>query len=152
MWFSLKGQHLESEATLHSLRTVNWSVGTDCFSFTETHVSFLWMLVSSLRQFQKRVIFSKREHLKSEATLHFLHTVNWSFGRDSFSFRETHVNFCWMLVSSLRHFQRKVIFSERTGFRKWSNTPFTSHSELKCWKRQLLSHRNAFGFPVNACK
>ena len=43
-------------------------------------------------------------------------------------FHKMHVSFLWMLVSSLRHFQRKVIFSERTVFRKWSNTPFTSHS------------------------
>ena len=34
-----------------------------------------------------------------------------------------------MLVSSLRHFQRKVIFSERTAFGKGRNTPFTSHNE-----------------------
>ena len=98
-WFSLKGQHLQTEATLHSLFTVNWSVGTDCFSFRLTHVSF------------------------------------W-----------------WMLVSSLRHFQRKVIFSERTAFRKWSNTPFTSQSELKCWNRLLLFQRNACDLLVNACK
>ena len=51
-----------------------------------------------------------------------------------------------MLVSSLRHFQRKVIFSERTEFRKWSNTPFTLHSELKCWKTLLLFQRNACEF------
>ena len=144
-------EHLNSEAKLHSLRTVNWSVGTDYFSLRETHVSFFWILVSRLRHFQRKVIFSERTAFRN-ATLHSLRTMNWSVGTDCFPFRETHVNFCSMLVSSLRRFQRTVIFSERTAFRKWSNTPFTSHSELKCWNRLLLFQRNACEFFVKACK
>ena len=57
-----------------------------------------------------------------------------------------------MLITSLRHFERKVIFSETTAFRKWRNTPFTSHSELKSWNRLLLFQRNACEFLVNACE
>ena len=152
MWFSLKLQHWESKATLHSLHTVNWSIGTDCFSFRERHVRSLWMLVSSLRHFPRKWFSLKLRHLESEATLHSLRTVNWSVGTNNFSFRETHMSFLWMLIISLRLFQRKVIFSETTAFRKWSKTPLTSHSELKCCNRLLLIKRNAFEFHVNAPK
>ena len=107
---------------------------------------------SALSYLQAKWFSLKGEHLESEATLHSLRTENWSVGTDCLSFREMHVSFCWMLVSSLRLFQRKVIFSERTEFRMWSNTPFTSHSELKCWNRMLLFKRNACEFLLKSCK
>ena len=116
------------------------------------HVSFLGMLVITLRHFQRKWFSLKVPNLESEATLHSLRTVNWSVGTDCFSFRETHVTCWWMLVSSLRQFQRKVIFSESTAFRKWSNTPFSSHSELKCWDRLHLFQRSACEFLLNTCK
>ena len=114
-WFSLKLQHLQSEATLHSLRTMNWIVSTDCFSFREVHVSFWWMLLRSLMHFQKKMIFSESTAFSKEVNLHSLHTVNWRVWTDCFSFRYWHVSFSRMLRSSLMPFQKKVFLSEITA-------------------------------------
>ena len=57
-----------------------------------------------------------------------------------------------MLVSSFMQFQKKVIICVTTAFRKGSNTPFISLSELKCWNRLLLFLRNSCELLVIACK
>ena len=58
-WLSLKPQHLQSKAKLHSLLTVLWSIWTDFFPIRETHVCFPWKLLRSLLHFQKKVIIWK---------------------------------------------------------------------------------------------
>ena len=150
-WFSLKVQHLESETTTHSLCTVNWSFGTDCFSFRVMHESCWWMLVSNLRHFQRRVIFYQSIAFRKWNNNTFtLHSELKCWNR-LLLFQRNACEFLLMLVSSLTHYQRKVIFPERTAFGKWSNTPFTSDCELKCWNRLLLFQKNACELLVNAC-
>ena len=135
---------------MHSLCTVNWSVGTDCFSFREMHVNFCWMLVISLRHFQREVIFSEKTAFRKWSKTPFTSHSELKGWNRLLLFQR---NACEFLVNSynyLKALSKKVIFSEITAFRKWSNTPFTLHSELKCWNRLLLFQRNACEFLVNA--
>ena len=120
--------------------------------FQRNSCEYLVNAYNYLRALSKKVIFSESTAFRKSSNTPFTpHSELKCWNRLLLS-RETHVSCWWMLVSSLRHFQRKMIFSESTAFRKLINTPFTSHTEVKGWNRLLLFQRNACEFLVIACK
>ena len=77
-WLSLKPQHLQSKAKLHSLLTVLWSIWTDFFPIRETHVCFPWKLLRSLLHFQKKVIIWKLSiYIVMKHSIHSHHALKF---------------------------------------------------------------------------